>query len=159
MMQTEKNYRVPIEELIPILLLQLEQGGKAPLQVTGNSMYPMLQHGRDRVILEPLSGKLKKGDLIFYRRENGGYILHRIVKCLRGDGLICCGDNQHVPEAVAQQQVIARVTAFTRKGKTYGVTDPKYRLYVWVLTGLFPVRKPLLALRGWIGNLRRRYCK
>ena len=150
----EKTCIVPMEELIPIIRLQLEQGGKAPLQVTGNSMYPMLYHRKDTVLLEPVT-EVCKGDLIFYRRENNAYILHRVVKLLDSERMICCGDNQYEPEEVTRSQVIARVTEFTRKGKSHSVTERGYRMHVWLWTGLFPVRKQLLTLRGWLGNIKR----
>ena len=150
----KKTCIVPIEELIPILQLQLEQGGKAPLQVTGNSMYPMLCHRRDRVMLEPVSGEVRKGELIFYHRENGAYILHRMIKPVDENTMICCGDNQHEPETVKRSQVIARVAEFTRKGKAYPVSHKGYRLYVWLWTGTFPMRKTLLKLRRWLGRVK-----
>ena len=152
---TGKAIYIPIEQMMPIIMLQLEQGGKAPLQVTGSSMYPMLRDRKDSVILEPIAGALGKGDLIFYHRQNGAYILHRIVKVAGKDTYICCGDNQYEPEQVTGQQVIARVTAFTRKEKTCSVTDPGYRWYVRIWTALFPLRRPLLTLRRKLGKLRR----
>ena len=40
---------LPMEELAPLLQLQLDNGGKANLVVTGNSMHPTLLHRRDIV--------------------------------------------------------------------------------------------------------------
>ena len=142
-----------------MLQLQLENGGKAPLQVTGNSMYPMLRSRKDSVLLQTVEGELHKGDLIFYRRENGAYVLHRIVKMPGGQAFICSGDNQFEPEQVKADQVIARVTEFTRKGKLYKAENAAYRLYVWLWTGLFPVRRPLLAIRKKLGDFRRKLRK
>ena len=153
---TGKKIIVPIEELIPVIQMQLAQGGKAPLQVTGDSMYPMLHHGKDSVLLEPVGNALRKGDLIFYRRDNGAYILHRIVKVCNAQTLTCCGDNQFEPERVETRQVMAIVTGFTRNGKQYTSADTVYRLYVWLWTGTFFCRKSLLALRRRLGRLRRR---
>jgi hypothetical protein len=39
----------------------------------------------------------KKYDVIFYRRENGQYVLHRIIK-IKKDGYVCRGDNQTAKE-------------------------------------------------------------
>ena len=146
---------IPMEQLAQLLQVQLAQGGRAELNVTGNSMKPMLHHRRDAVSLVPADGQLKKGDLILYRRENGKYVLHRIVR-VRGElEFICSGDNQWEPETVFDQQVMAVVTGFRRDGKQYDVGHKGYRLYVWLWVGMFPVRRPIIALRRRLGRLRR----
>jgi len=159
MMQAEKQIIVPMEQLMPVIRLQLETGGKAPLQVTGSSMHPTLRHRKDSVLLVPVVQPLKKGDIILYRRANGAYVLHRIVKRPKGEELVCSGDNQYAPETVAAEQVIAIVAELTRKGKRIPVSKNSYRLYVWLLTALFPVRRPVLALRRMLGKVRRRHKK
>lgn len=156
MKQTQKQIAVPMEQLIPVIRLQLDSAGIAPLQVTGSSMHPTLRHRKDSVLLKLVTEPLKKGDLILYQRENGAYVLHRIVKHPEGEHLVCSGDNQYAPEAVKTCQVIAIVSQLTRKGKQIPVTHKGYRLYVWIWTGLFGVRKPVLAVRRWLGNLRRK---
>jgi len=144
---------IPMEELSELILLQLENGGRARLTVTGSSMAPMLHNRRDTVELIPVTGKQKKGELILYRRENGQYVLHRIVKVVK-DGYICCGDNQAMREPVAQEQLLAVVDGFIRNGKKYTRKSISYRLYKAVWVGLFPVRKAHLTV--W-RCLRRAY--
>lgn len=150
-----KNVTIPMEELAQVIQLQLQQGGHASLTVTGNSMQPMLCHRRDTVFLQPAEQKLKKGELILYRREDGSYILHRVVRCTAPDQYICSGDNQWEPEAVSHQQVIARVYGFRRKGKTYAISSRGYRFYVWLWVWIFPVRRPVFAARRLLGRLRK----
>ena len=146
---------IPMESLAEILSLQMESGGTARLVVTGNSMYPTLRHRKDVVHLVPASKPLKKGDLILYQRENGQYVLHRIVSNPKNGNFICCGDNQWEKEPVSQKQVIAVTDGFIRGGKTYKNTFLYHRLWVGLWTCLFPVRRPLLALRRMLGRLRR----
>ena len=74
-----QTYRIPMASLAELIQLQLEKGGRATLTVTGVSMYPMLRNCVDKVVLIPITGRQKKGDIIFYRRDNGQYILHRII--------------------------------------------------------------------------------
>lgn len=147
---------IPMETLAQLLETQLQLGGRASLVVTGDSMYPTLRHRKDRVELVPPPEKLRWGDLILYRRETGQYILHRIISRPRGDSFFCCGDNQWERETVTQPQVMAFVERFTRKGKTYCTTDWSNRLWVGVWCWLFPVRRPLLAIRRWLGRLKNR---
>lgn len=153
-----KKLRIPMEELVPLLQLQLEQTGSAQLPVTGCSMLPMLHHCRDTVTLAPVEQPLKKGDLILYRRLGGRYILHRILR-RRGSTLLCCGDNQFWKEPVDQSQVLAVVRGFTRKGKIYSVEHSGYRRYVFWYVALHPVRWLYLGPRrlvGWCKALLRK---
>lgn len=149
-----KNMAIPMAELVQLLQLQMETAGSAPLTVTGNSMYPMLKHRRDSVVLTPVTKPLKRADLILYRRQNGAYVLHRILR-VKGEQLICCGDNQYRTETIDARQVLAVVTAFTRKGKTYQVTDKGYCRYVAFWVGLHPLRWLYLGPRRVLGYIRR----
>ena len=154
-----KNVVIPMEELVPLLKLQLREGGYATLTVTGNSMYPMLRHRRDTVFLQPADPLQKKGDLILYQRADGDYILHRIVRCKAPGEYICSGDNQWEPEKVSQSQVIAKVSGFRRKGKDYPNAHRGYCLWVWLWTLLFPVRRPIFALRHFLGKIYHKIVK
>ena len=72
------------EELMPQLPQLLQQAQAVPLIISGNSMAPFLAHGRDTVYLSKLTGPLKRGDMILYRRKTGQYILHRIYRVREG---------------------------------------------------------------------------
>ena len=149
-----RTQAIPMEQLAQLLELQLAEG-EAPLRVTGSSMHPTLRDRLDTVYLKQADGRVGKGDVILYRRENGSYILHRVVKCT-AEGFLCAGDNQYQKEAVAPQQVLAVVTAFQRGAKWVDVSHRGYRLYVWLGIALFPLRRPWLALRRRLGALRRK---
>lgn len=147
---------LPMEELMPILATQLESGGKATLVVTGNSMYPTFRNRADAVYLVPVKRPLKRGDLILYRRDNGRYILHRIVTKPKNGSFFCTGDNQWELETVTDAQVLALVAGFTRDGKTRPVENRRYRTWVAVWVWLRPVRRPILALGKAFGRFRRK---
>ena len=142
----EKMVRLPMEQLIQIIRLQLEEKGSASLVVTGSSMLPMLRPIKDSVLLAPPE-RYKKGDIILYRRENGKYVLHRILTKKEGY-VICCGDNQWEKERVDDTWVLAVVTDFYKQRKKYSVTAKWYRLYKWSWITLFPIRRVLL----WMGR-------
>lgn len=150
-----KTVSIPMEELAPILELQLQQG-TAALIVTGSSMHPTFRSGKDTVYLRPVTDSLRKGDVILYRRENGQYILHRIVSVPNQGRFVCSGDNQIQPEQVRTEQVAGVVTEFSRAGRRCTVRHPGYRVWVWIWTALFPVRKPFLSVRRVFGYLRRK---
>ena len=149
---------VPMETLVPLLQLQMENGGRANLTVTGYSMMPMLRNRKDTVELAKAEGVQKKGDIILYKRDSGAYVLHRIISVKNG-GYICCGDNQYEREPVSVDQVLAVVTGFARKGRSYTVKDCAYRLYAALWVGLFPLRKSYIAVRRRLGRWRRNWKK
>ena len=148
-----KTQVVPIETVAEMIALQLEQGGHASLVVTGVSMLPMLRNRKDIVFLIPPAAP-KVGDVIFYRRSNGKYVLHRII-ALQGKDFFCCGDNQSEREFVSRRQVIAVVDEFIRKGKRYTRDVLWYRIYVALWVKLFFMRPIYIKLRRLLSSLRR----
>ena len=123
-----KEYFTQLDNLMPLFRERLAAGQKIQFSPRGVSMLPMLRQGKDSVVLSPLPEKLKKYDLPLYQRDDGKYILHRIVKT--GETYTCIGDNQYRYEpGVRRDQMIALVTAFTRDGREISVNSPIYRLY------------------------------
>ena len=143
-----------MDSLAELIGIQLAERGRASLTVTGNSMYPMLRNCRDQVELIPVADRQKKTDIILYRRDNGQYILHRIV-AMTQDGYVCCGDNQSEKEFVRHDQLLAVVDGFIRNDKKYTLRHPGYQVYVAVCVGLFSIRRYLLRVRRCLGRLRR----
>lgn len=120
--------QVRLEQLMPLIREQLAEGKRIKFSPRGTSMLPMLREGLDSVILSPLPAKLKKYDLPLYQRENGQYVLHRIVKT--GETYTCVGDNQFALEqGLRHEQMIGLVTAFCRGEKEILVTALGYRIY------------------------------
>lgn len=148
---------IPMESLVQLLQVQLEEGGRASLAVTGYSMHPLLRNRRDSVALIP-AGNQKKGDIILYRRENGQFVLHRII-AVEQQHYICSGDNQVMREPVTREQILAVVDGFTRKGKTYRTDHPGYRIYTWVWVELFCLRKYYLIIRRYLARWDRKHIR
>ena len=146
---------IPMESLAELLSVQMESGGIARLVVTGSSMHPTLRHCKDAVFLRPLQRELERGDVILYRRKNGRFVLHRIISKPKGDVFFCSGDNQWQKERVTTTQVLAVTDGFIRKKKEVSEDDLRYRLWVSIWLFLFPVRRPILALRRFLGRIRR----
>ena len=132
--------------LSPLMQEVLQSGGTVELTVTGNSMWPTLCHKVSRVRLAPVES-LHKGDLPLYRRDNGSFILHRIIKV--HDGVYaCCGDNQwHLEHGLRQDQMLAVVTHFARKKRWISVEHGLYQVYWRVWVAIRPLRR--LVIGGW----------
>ena len=144
--------RLPLEQMMPLIRERLAEGGNVRITPRGISMLPMLRQETDSVILSPVTGRLKKYDLPLYRRDDGKYILHRIVKA--EEEYTCAGDNQFVFEnGVRQDQVIALVTAFYRGDKLHSVEEPTYKFYCRLWHYSRPLRH---FMRRGINFLRRK---
>ena len=122
---------VQLDEVMELICEKLKNGGTVTFTPNGTSMLPMLRDGEDVVVLKDTEGKrLHLFDVPLYRRESGQYILHRVVDFCRDGSYVMCGDNQFVKErGIRDDQIIAVMTGFYRKGKTYKVHSFLYRAY------------------------------
>lgn len=103
--------------LIPEYRALFAEGAELPLVVSGGSMLPFLAPGRDTVYLKAPERPLRRGDIAFYQRPNGQYILHRVCRA-EGESLWFVGDAQDVVEGpLPQSCVFAYVTAARRKDR------------------------------------------
>lgn len=143
-----------MEQMLPLIQEALSAGESVRIFPMGTSMLPMLRQGVDSVALSPITGKLRKYDLPLYQRENGKYILHRIVGA--GETYTCMGDNQLQQEpGIRQDQLIAVVTAFYRGERKHSVTAPGYRLYCRVWYHSRHLRKFWRRCLGWLKRKKR----
>lgn len=155
-MISSRTKEVQLDQLMPILRERLEAGYSVKFSPRGVSMMPMLRQGLDSVTLSPVPQRLKKYDLPLYRRDDGHYVLHRIVEA--GESYTCVGDNQFALErGLRHDQMIALVTAFTRREKAWSVQAPMYRLYCRFWHHSRPLRRFWRRGKGWLARrLRRR---
>ena len=124
---------------MPLIRAALDAGHSVRFFPRGVSMLPMLRQEVDSVVLSPITGELKKYDIPLYQRDDGKYVLHRIVAV--GTAYTCRGDNQFVPEpGLRRDQMIGVVTAFYRGGRLIPVTSKGYRLYCRFWHNTCPLR-------------------
>lgn len=153
-MKTTRS-QVAMTELLPMIEESFRQGMTVTLGVTGNSMFPLFRHNRDSAILSPCDPHtLRRGDVPLYRRLDGRFILHRVIKAER-DTYTLAGDAQHELERdLPKECVLAVMTGFIRKGKTVSCRHPLYRVYSTVWMWLLPLRPFIFRvgsrLRRWM---------
>ena len=136
--------------LSPLMREILQGGGTVELTVTGNSMWPMLRHKVSRVRLKAAE-EYRQGVLPLYQRNNGQFVLHRIVEA--GETLDCCGDNQwHIEQGLRPDQMIAVVTHFARKNHWVSTECPGYRIYWRFWLAVRPLRRLVF---GGLKRIRR----
>lgn len=143
----ENKKKITLDEIYPAIKETLLGGGTVELPITGTSMFPLLKAGRDTVIIKS-DTDYKIGDIIFYRRDDGHFVLHRIVGTDE-NGYILCGDNQTVLEKnITEKHIIAKVTELHRDGKIISADDPKYLRKVDFWIKALPHRRlPLMIMR------------
>ena len=101
---------------------QIEKNGAIAFVPGGNSMWPMLKNKKQSVIVVAKTQRLKKFDVAFYLRDNGAFVLHRVMQVL-DDGYVMCGDSQFTLEKVKEENVFGIMTSFYRGKKCVEVTD------------------------------------
>lgn len=103
------------EKYLDAVCLMISQGHEnVPVPISGVSMRPFLRNA-DFAYLAPLPDRVKKGDILLFRRANGQYVLHRVYKILKGGNYLMLGDSQLTPEPVDASQLRAKA-AFVRCG-------------------------------------------
>ncbi len=91
----------------------------------GNSMWPTLKNRGQSVIVELKTARLSRYDVALYQRDNGVFVLHRVLEVIDG-GYIICGDSQFTLEKVKEDNVFGVMRGFYHGKKYVEVTDPKY---------------------------------
>ncbi len=144
-MENVKKKKINLVEIYPVIQETIDNGGNVQLPVTGKSMYPLLHWGRDSVELVKCE-KPERGDIIFYLRDNGQFVLHRIIGTDE-KGYVLCGDNQwHKEYGIQDHHIIAVVKSITRKGKKIEMTNIPYRIYSKIWMVLMPLRRFIIPV-------------
>lgn len=125
----------------------LEQNGTLTYSNVGVSMLPLLRQGKDLFTVEKTNGRrLKKGDVVLYRRRSGRaengveYVLHRIIRVTE-NGYVILGDNCINKEyGIADSDILGRMTSVTRNGRTLSADSFPLRAYGALWVGITPVR-------------------
>ncbi len=152
-----REEKITLSELLPLIEEVIGGGKSFRLFPMGKSMLPLLCEGRDSVMLvSPTLKAFKTGDMLLYRRKDGAFVLHRVVRA-EGDGTLTMrGDNQYYDEkGVLPETVIALVCGFYRKGRYQDCEKSfSYRFYLWRRRLSYPIRRFFFRLRAFLRRKR-----
>ena len=149
------NNEFYLADTIGIIEEVLASGGEFRMFPRGTSMLPLLVQGEDSVVLRRSDKPLKKKDIAFYRRDNGQFVLHRIVKVSRRGIYTMCGDNQTVLEkGIRPDQIIGYVSGVYKKDVLLDRASLKNRLYLF-FWGCIPLRRILRFCTIVVRKLKR----
>lgn len=149
--------KVQLADYYPLIRETLDNGGTFSLTITGSSMYPFILGNRDKVTLSPITTELRKNDLPLYRRSNGAFVLHRIVRVEEDGTYTCCGDHQwQLEKGLKRDQMIGIATEYVRKGKRLTNKNVVYRVYRTIWTWLIKYRWFFFAIHQKVYNIRKK---
>jgi hypothetical protein len=138
--------RLDTDAYVSALRDLVNEGKECRLLISGSSMAPFLVHERVSIIFSKPQRELQRGDMVFYQRETGQFVMHRILH-VKPEGLYIVGDAQtEIEGPVNPSQVFAVVTKAQRKGKWIGPGDFWWWFFRTVWLRLVPVRKIILKL-------------
>lgn len=131
-----------LADAIDVIDEVLASGGEFRMYPKGTSMLPLIVQKRDSVILRRnFDIPAKKHDIAFYRRTNGQFVLHRVMKVCKDGTYTMCGDNQLALEkGIASEQIIGYVSGLYRNDKEIKMDGLWYSFYVFWWTKM-PVRR------------------
>lgn len=147
--------KLDFDGLMPYMEELFKLGKTVKIEAKGQSMTPLLHEGRDYVVLQGVQNaeKLKKYQTPLYKRDDGTYVLHRIVGIKNGTYSMC-GDNQtEIEYGIKPSQIKALAVSFVRNGKEISENALGYKLYARIWYHLRFVR-PIIKLlnRSWRGK-------
>ena len=135
-------------EYVSVLRELTEAGQEVSMRISGNSMSPFLIHGRDSICFRKPDRPLKAGDMVFFQRLSGQFVMHRICK-VRPEGYYIIGDAQQVIEGpVQREQIFALINKVNRKGKWIGPGDFWWEFFAHVWLNVIPLRRIFVKLYG-----------
>ena len=138
---------------------ELAEKGFLVYHNVGDSMMPLVKQGRDLMLLRVPNREYRKYDAVLYKRENGQYVMHRIIGS-NSEGFIMCGDNRYDKEyGIKKEQVMALLTAVVRDGKELSTDSVWCKIYVHLWCDLFFIRKIFLKFKIYFYLLKRKFTK
>ena len=151
------NGEVYLSDAIGIIEEVLESGAEFLLSPKGTSMLPLIVQGKDRVVLKKYGTSLpQKHDIVFYRRADGVFVLHRIMKISKDGSFVMCGDNQILLEyGIFPEQIFAFVSAIHKGERLLKLSSLRYRIYVRIWCFL-PYRRFAMFFKNKFRALKRK---
>ena len=147
-----RELKINLSDAISVIAEKLEQGGEVMFSPHGTSMLPTLKEGRDTVVLVAPTSRLKKYDLALFRRNNGQYVLHRVIHS--GSSYTFMGDNQLWREKnIQHEQIVGVCIAYVRNGKRVELNSFGCRIYARFWHGTRFFRRAYRALQRRIKAL------
>jgi len=153
-----KNIKITESEaLFSFVEETVNNGSSIKIKIAGYSMYPLVTSRRDSVLLTKAE-TVKKGDVPLIKREDGSYVLHRVVGIKNGCFMLRGDYEQKIEYPVNPEQVIAVAKGFYRNEKYIDCNSFLYKLYsfLWMRSvAIRPLMLKVLAIRSFQKDKRK----
>lgn len=134
----------------------VRDGSEVSMLITGSSMSPFLLSHKDSICFKAPWRPLRRGDMVFYERESGQFVMHRLYR-VKKDGCYMVGDAQREIEGpLAADRIFAVVTRVKRRGKWVGPGDFWWEFYEHIWLMLVPLRPAIFRLYAVLTGRKRR---
>lgn len=134
---------------------EIEKNGFIVYTNKGDSMMPLLRQDRDLMVIRKITEPLKRNDAVLFKRPNGAYVMHRIIRVYSDGTYRIGGDNRWFSEIVPGEWIFGILTEIIRDGKHISVTEDKdYLQYLKKL----PYRRTMMKIRRY-GSLIKQKLK
>lgn len=146
---------VDTREYVSVLKELVEEGKEVSMLIAGSSMSPFLAHERDYIFFKKPEAPIKRGDMVFYQRRNGQYIMHRVWKDKDGQYYMVGDAQVEIEGPLARDQIFAVITKVKRKGKWCGPGDFWWEFFEKVWIRIVPLRRFLVRAYGIVYKIKR----
>lgn len=131
-----------------------EEGKVVSMLIAGSSMAPFLCHNRDYIYFTKPERELRRGDMVFYQRDSGQYVMHRIYKIVP-DGYYMVGDAQtQIEGPLRRDQIFALIIQVKRKGRMIRPGDFWWEFFEHIWIRIVPARRVAALLYGMLPGKR-----
>ena len=133
------NEIMDLADAIDVIEEILSSGGEFRLHPRGVSMLPLIRQERDYVVLaRRKDDPVRPNDIAFYRRGNGQFVLHRVMRVEKDGTYTMCGDHQcYLEQGIQKDQILGYVKELYRDNKRVSFSSPRYRLYTLFWNWMF----------------------
>ena len=127
-----------MSQLVDMLKSNTQIINEISVTVNGTSMEPFLHDGQDSVIFSCLPKKLRRGDILLFKRKSGSFAMHRVYSINKNGSVCFLGDSQLIVEKdIPPEDIVLYVPTVIRNGKRINCTHGFWR---FVMTCYMPVR-------------------
>ena len=146
---------VDTNEYVSVLRELAEEGRVVSMLIAGSSMSPFLCHNRDYIYFTRPDRELRRGDMVFYQRDAGQYVMHRIYK-RNEEGYYMVGDAQtQIEGPLRRDQIFALIIQVKRKGKIIRPGDFWWEFFEHVWIRIIPLRKIMVKIAAGVSICRK----
>lgn len=144
--------QVDTREYVSVLREIAEEGKVVSMLIAGSSMAPFLCHNRDYIYFTKPERELRRGDMVFYQRDSGQYVMHRIYR-VKHEGYYMVGDAQtQIEGPLRRDQIFAVITQVKRDGKMIRPGDFWWEFFEHIWIRIVPARRIVTALYGMLSG-------